>query len=198
MLWEGVGELEGRDVSERPAEGQEQVAEEKAIEGKCLLVRHQDRSQSQEDRAQDTTDSRPKVVEDRPNRQCRHVRAHRSHGEHEIQVDLDACVNVVHAGEGSSILVLDAAYVLVGALLLEDGLDGCVTEDHTCSKQAVYDGYQYLHCRCRPRQRKWVSHMCTSFQTSTIMTVLTYSLPSGHLKGSYRVQVAWLPRWRVP
>lgn len=92
---EGVGQLEGRDVGKRAAEGEEEVAEEQAVEGNGLLVGHKQGPDDEEERAQDAADARAKVVQDSTDWEGGDVGAHGGDGEHEVEVNLDAGIHIV-------------------------------------------------------------------------------------------------------
>lgn len=189
---EGIGQLEGGDVGKRPAEGEEQVAKEQAVKGEALLVGHEERARDEEERAEDATDTGAKVVEDGADGQGGDVGAHGGDGEHEVEVDLDAGVDVDIVRDNGMVGSVLGADVLVGALLLEDGFEGCVAKDDAGCEEAVDYRDEDLHCLTT-----WKSaHLFLSSECNQI--ALTHSLPPGDLKGTDRVQVGGLRSGGVP
>lgn len=144
---EGIGELEGGDVGEGPAERKEQVAEEEAVKGETALVGHEKGPRDEEEGAKDAADAGAEVVEDGADGQCSDVGAHSGHCEHEIEVNLDAGIDVdiLQASSDKIVGRLLTADILVGAFLLEDRFQGCVAEDYACCEEAVDDGDEDLH-----------------------------------------------------
>lgn len=82
------------------------------------------------------------MVQNGPDRKSSNVGRHGRDGEHEIQADLDARINVI----GACIGVAGAADILISALLFQDGLEGCISKDYACCEEAVDDRRKHLYC----------------------------------------------------
>ena len=133
---EGIRQLERRDEGERSSQGEEEISEKKPVKRQLLGKGQQYSAGEEEEAADDAADTGAVVVEDGADGQGSDVGADSGDGEHEVQVDLDAGVIVRVVG----------AEVAVGALLLEDGLEGGISEDDAGGEEAVNDCRANLHC----------------------------------------------------
>ena len=135
VTWESIGELERRDEGKWTTHGQEQIAQEEAIKGKVLGIGQNEGTGEKAEAANQATDAWAEMVENGTDRQGSDVSPNGGDGEHEIEVNLDACIIIWRVG----------AVVSIRTLIFKDGLDSSIAKDNAGSEQAVSYGCRDLN-----------------------------------------------------